>query len=133
MPGKKLSVLLVDDSRTVLLQMEKAIAASEEAEIVGTARNGAEAIQKVSELNPDLVIMDIVMPEIDGLAALRMLKAKQPEIRVVMLSSIGGTAPAAEQAFRLGALQVLSKPVDEETLAALFSQERERLAPQAGS
>jgi YesN/AraC family two-component response regulator len=133
MSGKKLSVLLVDDSRTALLQIEKAIVVSEEADLVGTARNGAEAIQKASELNPDLVIMDIVMPEMDGLAALRMLRAKQPEIRVVMLSSVGGAAPAAEEAFRLGALQVLSKPVEEEILAALLSQERERLASQSGS
>ena len=133
MSGKKLSVLLVDDSRTVLLHMEKAIEVSEEADLVGTARNGAEAIQKASELNPDLVIMDIVMPEMDGLAALRMLQAKQPEIRVVMLSSVGGTAPAAEEAFRLGALQVLSKPVEEEILGALLSQERERLASPLGS
>ncbi len=133
MSGKKLSVLLVDDSRTVLLQMEKAIAASEEADLVGTARNGVEAIQKAGELKPDLVIMDIVMPEMDGLAALRMLQAKQPEIRVVMLSSVSGTAPAAEEAFRLGAVQVLSKPVEEEILAALLSQERKRLASQPGS
>ncbi len=133
MPGKKLSVLLVDDSRTVLMQMEKVMGASDEAEIVGTARNGAEAIKKASELKPDLIIMDIVMPEIDGLAALRVLQAKQPEIRVVMLTSVGGTAPNAEEAFRLGALQVLSKPVDEEILTALLAQECERLTPPPGS
>ena len=133
MPGKKLSVLIVDDSRTVLLQIEKAIAASDEAEIVGTASNGAEAIQKASELKPHLVIMDIVMPDIDGLAALRVLQAKQPEIRVAMLSSIGGMASKAEEAFRLGAVQVLGKPVDEETLAALLAQECERLAPPQGN
>ena len=130
MSEKKLSVLLVDDSRTVLLQMTKAIAASEEAEIIGTASNGAEAIQKASELKPDLIIMDIVMPEIDGLAALRIIQAKQPELRIVMLSSVGGTAPKAEEAFRLGAVQVLSKPVDQEILTALLTQERERLAGQ---
>jgi YesN/AraC family two-component response regulator len=126
MPGKKLSVLLVDDSRTVLLQIEKTIAASEEVEIVGTASNGAEAIQKASELKPDLVIMDIVMPDVDGLAALRMLQAKQPEIRVAMLSSIGGMASKAEEAFRLGAVQVLGKPIDDEILGALLTQEYER-------
>ena len=126
MPEKKLTVLLVDDSRTVLLQIEKVVEASEEAEIVGTASNGAEAIQKASELKPDLVIMDIVMPDIDGLAALRMLQAKQPEIRVAMLSSVGGMASKAEEAFRLGAVQVLGKPVDEETLGALLTQEFER-------
>ena len=133
MPEKKLTVLLVDDSRTVLLQIEKVVEASEEAEIVGTASNGAEAIQKASELKPDLVIMDIVMPDIDGLAALRMLQAKQPEIRVAMLSSVGGMAPKAEEAFRLGAVQVLGKPVDDETLRALLTQEFERSTSQSGN
>ncbi len=133
MSGKKLSVLLVDDSRTVLLHLEKAIAACEEADLVGTARNGAEAIQMAGELKPDLVIMDIVMPDIDGLAALRMLQAKQPEIRVAMLSSVGGMASKAEEAFRLGAVQVLGKPVDEETLGALLAQEYARLGSESGS
>jgi len=133
MPGKKLTVLLVDDSRTVLSKIEKAVEASEEAEIVGTASNGAEAIQKASELKPDLVIMDIIMPDIDGLAALRMLRAEQPEIRVAMLSSVGGMASKAEEAFRLGAVQVLGKPVDEETLGALLAQEFERSMSKAGN
>ena len=133
MAGKKLTVLLVDDSRTVLAQIEKTVAASEDAEIVGTASNGAEAIQRASELKPDLVIMDIVMPNIDGLAALRMLQAKQPEIRVAMLSSVGGMASKAEEAFRLGAVQVLGKPVDEEILGALFTQECARLLSQSGN
>jgi len=133
MPGKKLTVLLVDDSRTVLSQIQKVVEASEEAEIVGTASNGAEAIQKTSELKPDLVIMDIVMPDIDGLAALRMLQAKQPEIRVAMLSSVGGMASKAEEAFRLGAVQVLGKPVDAETLEALLTQEFERSTSKSGN
>jgi YesN/AraC family two-component response regulator len=133
MPGKKLSVLLVDDSRTVLMQIEKAVAMNEEVEVVGTASNGAEAIQKANELKPDLIIMDIVMPDIDGLAALRVLQAKKPGIRVVMLSSVGGMASKAEEAFRLGAVQVLGKPVDEESLAALLAQECERLAGQPES
>jgi YesN/AraC family two-component response regulator len=133
MPGKKLTVLLVDDSRTVLSQIEKVVEASEEAEIVGTASNGAEAIQKASELKPDLVVMDIVMPDIDGLAALRMLLAKHPEMRVAMLSSVGGMASKAEEAFRLGAVQVLGKPVDQETLGALFTQEFERSTSKSGN
>jgi len=132
MADKKLAVLLVDDSRTVLAQLENAVEASEKAEIVGTASNGAEAVQKASELKPDLVIMDIVMPDIDGLAALRLFQAKQPEIRVVMLSSVGGMASKAEEAFRLGAVQVLGKPVDDEILAALLTQECERLSSRPG-
>jgi two-component system chemotaxis response regulator CheB len=133
MPAKKLTVLLVDDSRTVLSQIEKVVEASDEAEIVGTASNGAEAIQKASELKPDLVIMDIVMPDMDGLAALRMLQAKQPEIRVAMLSSVGGVASKAEEGFRLGAVQVLGKPVDEEILRALITQEFERSTSASGN
>jgi YesN/AraC family two-component response regulator len=130
MAAKKLAVLLVDDSRTVLAQIEKVVEASDHAEVVGTASNGAEAIQRASELKPDLVIMDIVMPDIDGLAALRMLQAKQPEIRVAMLSSVGGMASKAEEAFRLGAVQVLGKPVDGEILEALLAQECERAQSQ---
>ncbi len=133
MAEKKLAVLLVDDSRTVLAQIEKVVSASEKAEIVGTASNGAEAIQKASELKPDLIIMDIVMPDIDGLAALRMLQAKQPEVRVAMLSSVGGMASKAEEAFRLGAIQVLGKPVDDEIIEALLAQECERLPSQPGN
>ena len=126
MSEKKLTVLIVDDSRTVLAQIESVVAANEGVEVVGTARNGAEAVQQVSQLHPDLVLMDIVMPDVDGLAALRLIQAKDPEVRVAMLSSIGAMASRAEEAFRLGAIQVLSKPIDEETLGALLAQECER-------
>ena len=57
MSEKKLTVLIVDDSRTVLAQIESAVASNESTEVVGTARNGAEAVQQVSQLHPDLVLM----------------------------------------------------------------------------
>jgi YesN/AraC family two-component response regulator len=126
MSDKKLTVLIVDDSRTVLAQIENSVASNEDVEVVGTARNGAEAVQQVSQLRPDLVLMDIVMPEVDGLAALRLIQSKNPETRIAMLSSIGAMASKAEEAFRLGAIQVLSKPIDEDTLGALLAQECER-------
>jgi len=124
--GKKLTVLVVDDSRTVLAQIESAVAAIDDVEVVGTARNGAEAVRQVGQLRPDLVLMDIVMPDVDGMAALRLIQAKRPETRVAMLSSVGAMASKAEEAFRLGAIQVLSKPIDEDVLAALLAQECER-------
>jgi YesN/AraC family two-component response regulator len=127
MSGKKLSILIVDDSRTVLAQIESAVAAIETVEVVGTARNGAEAIQQVSQLRPDLVLMDIVMPDVDGIAALRLIQSKNPETRIAMLSSVGAMASKAEEAFRLGAIQVLSKPIDDEILGALLAQECERI------
>ena len=126
MSDKKLTILIVDDSRTVLAQIENAVAANETVEVVGTARNGAEAVQQVSQLRPDLVLMDIVMPDVDGLAALRLIQSKNPETRIAMLSSVGAVASKAEEAFRLGAIQVLSKPIDEEILGALLAQECER-------
>jgi YesN/AraC family two-component response regulator len=126
MSEKKLTVLLVDDSQVVLKQIESIVDQHEEVEIVGTARNGAEAVQRVSQLQPDLVIMDIVMPEVDGLAALRLLRANNPDMRVAMLSSVGGMASKAEEAFRLGAMQVLDKPIDAELVGALLAQECER-------
>jgi YesN/AraC family two-component response regulator len=126
MSDKKLTVLIVDDSRTLLAQIERAVAANEAVEVIGTACNGAEAVQQVSQLRPDLVLMDIVMPDVDGLAALRLIQSKNPETRIAMLSSIGAMASKAEEAFRLGAIQVLSKPMDEDILGALFAQECER-------
>jgi YesN/AraC family two-component response regulator len=133
MSDKKLTVLIVDDSRTVLAQIENVVAANETVEVVGTACNGAEAVQQVSQLRPDLVLMDIVMPDVDGMAALRLIQSKNPETRIAMLSSIGAMASKAEEAFRLGAIQVLSKPIDEEILGALFAQECERIWSAGGS
>ena len=105
----------------------------ENVEVVGTARNGAEAVQQVSQLRPALVLMDIVMPDVDGLSALRLIQAKSPETRVAMLSSVGAMASKAEEAFRLGAIQVLSKPIDEDILGALLGQEIERARSADGS
>jgi len=133
MSDKKLTVLIVDDSRTVLAQIESAVAANDAVEVVGTARNGAEAVQQASQLRPDLVLMDIVMPDVDGLSALRLIQSNHPETRIAMLSSIGAMASKAEEAFRLGAIQVLSKPIDEDILGALFAQESERARPEGGS
>ncbi|MBW2716684.1 MAG: response regulator [Deltaproteobacteria bacterium] len=133
MSDKKLTVLIVDDSRTVLAQIENVVAASETAEVVGTARNGAEAVQQVSQLHPDLVLMDIVMPDVDGLAALRLIQSNSPDTRIAMLSSVGAMASKAEEAFRLGAIQVLGKPIDEDSLGALLAQECERAGSEGGS
>lgn len=54
--------------------------------VVGTARNGVEAIDRARELRPDIILMDIRMPQIDGLAALRLIKAEFPEIKIVILT-----------------------------------------------
>lgn len=120
----QLSILLVDDSRSVLAQLEGLLSEVEGACVVGVARDGGEAIRMVSELHPDLVLMDIVMPRMDGMAALRVLRANHPHVRVAMLSSVGGTASRAEECFRLGAIQVIGKPLDDRILESLVESVR---------
>ena len=127
MSDKKLTVLIVDDSQTVLAQIQNVVAENENVEVIGTARNGARAVQQVSQLNPDLVLMDIVMPDMDGIAALRLIQSRNPETRIAMLSSVGAMTSKAEEAFRLGAIQVLSKPIDEDILGSLLAEECERV------
>jgi YesN/AraC family two-component response regulator len=116
----RLSVLIVDDSRSVLAQLEGITAEFDFVNVVGTARDGGSAIRMVAELQPDLVLMDIVMPGMDGLAALRVLRANHPDVQVAMVSSVGGRPSMAIEAFRLGAIQVMGKPFDHEAMRALF-------------
>ena len=124
---RKLNVLLVDDSRTVLIQLEGILAETEGVAIVGTAQNGAAAIRMATETRPDLVLMDIVMPGLDGLSALRTIRSMHPEIEVAMVSSMGGNAAKAEEAFKLGASQVIAKPFDAEVILSLVERSRDAL------
>ena len=122
-----LRVALVDDSKLVLSQLGVIVDGAEGVELAGTARDGAQAIRLAAHEKPDLVLMDIVMPGMDGLSALRMIRATLPDVRVAMISSLGGSGRHAEEAFRLGAVQVIAKPFDAEQLEGLFETERELL------
>jgi len=121
---RKINVLLVDDSRTVLAQLERILAEIDDVAIVGLARNGAAAIRMTNESNPDLVLMDIVMPGLDGLSALRTIKSMHPEVSVAMVSSLSGDASKAEEAFKLGACHVLGKPFDTDLVESLVENVR---------
>lgn len=120
-----LKLLIVDDSKIALAQLAAIINEIEGAEVVESASDGVGAIRCANSLKPDLILMDIVMPEMDGLSALRLLHAKNPNVRVAMVSSLGGSGSHAEEAFRLGAVQVIGKPFDPEQIQSLVETERE--------
>lgn len=79
-------VLLVDDNLSFLMGLQRFLANEPELQIVGRAHSGAEAIREVHRLCPELVLMDLSMPEMDGLTATRQLKANPDSPRVVLLT-----------------------------------------------
>jgi two-component system chemotaxis response regulator CheB len=135
--ARDLTVLIVDDSKMALKQLETIVSRVPGVELVATAANGACAIRSVAYFNPDLVLMDIVMPEMDGLSALRVICATRPKTRVAMVSSVAGVGANAEEAFRLGAIQVIGKPFDGGQIEDLLEREcrlhRELAANQAAA
>ena len=109
--SSRATVLVVDDSALMRRVVSELIAGSGEFEVVGTARNGNEAIARVHALNPDLVTLDIEMPELDGLQALGYIMSEAPR-PVVMLSAAETMdgRDAALRALELGALDFVRKP-----------------------
>lgn len=80
-----MNVLLADD-HPLFLEGLRNLLVSRGFEVAGTARDGLEAVEKARELRPDLILMDIQMPKLDGLKAVRLIKAELPETKVVMLT-----------------------------------------------
>ncbi len=106
----KIRVLIVDDSALVRKILKDAISQDPDMEVVGTATNGLEAINAIKELKPDVVTMDINMPEMDGLAALEYIMRKNP-LPVVMISALAQKgAKATLLALELGAVDFITKP-----------------------
>lgn len=104
--GKR--ILLVDDA-AFMRMMLKDILTKNGYEVVGEAENGNKAIEKSGELKPDLVTMDITMPEMDGLAALKAIKAADANAKVVMCSAMGQQAMVIES-IQAGAKDFIVKP-----------------------
>ena len=101
-------VLVVDDAAFMRKMVSDALAKGGH-EVVGEAGNGLEAIAQFQELKPDLMTLDITMPEKDGLAALAEIVAADPSARVVMCSALGQESKVLE-AIKLGAKDFVVKP-----------------------
>ena len=114
---KTIRVLIADDHTIVRIGLKALLGAEKDIEIVGEAKNGEMAVKEAMRLQPDVVIMDLMMPKMDGAAATAALRDRLPEAKVIILTTFGssdGTAHAIES----GAAGALMKTADD---AALIS------------
>ena len=107
-------ILIVDDSRTTR-RILRQILEDKGHEVVGEATNGEEGVAKYKELKPDLTTMDITMPGLDGVEALRKIKEHDPDAKVIMVSAAGQKHKVLD-AMKAGAAEFLTKPFEEEEI-----------------
>lgn len=101
-------ILLVDDAAFMRMMIKDTLSKNGYSELF-EAGDGIQAIEKYDEIHPDLVIMDITMPNMDGLEALKAIKAKDPNATIVMCSAMGQETMVIE-AIKLGAKDFIVKP-----------------------
>ena len=115
----KIRVLIVDDVAETRENIRKLLQFEADVDVVGAARSGKEGIQLSQELDPDVVLMDINMPDIDGISATESIRQKSPQIQVVILS-VQNDQNYMRRAMLAGARDFLSKPpVGDELISAI--------------
>jgi DNA-binding NarL/FixJ family response regulator len=108
MPSKKISVLIADDHRLFAEALEAILASEPEIEVVGRASNGEEAVEQALALHPDVILMDIAMPGVDGVEATKRIRRKQGSARVLMLTGSNSRTDVA-RAREAGAAAYVTK------------------------
>ena len=101
--------ILICDDAAFMRMMIKDILTKNGYNVIGEAENGAVAVDKYKDLKPDLVLMDITMPEMDGIQALKAIKAADPGANIIMCSAMGQQAMVIE-AIQAGAKDFIVKP-----------------------
>ena len=109
-------IMLVDDAAFMRMMIKKALTASGYTDFV-EAQDGADAVEKFNAEKPDLVFMDITMPNMDGLEALKTIKAAHPDANIVMCSAMGQEAMVIE-AIKSGAKDFIVKPFKPDRILA---------------
>ncbi len=126
----KIRVLIVDDAVVVRRLLANILASDPMFEVVGTAANGRIALAKIPSTRPDAVILDVEMPEMDGLATLVEIRKDYPHLPVIMFSSLTARgAQATLDALALGANDYVTKPADAGGIDAATQRIRDELIP----
>ena len=105
---KKITILLADDHLVVRMGISTLLSLEPDLEVVGEAESGSEAVGKTLSLRPDVVLMDVMMPSMNGTEATEAILRKSPGTRILILTSFGGT-PEVKRALDAGAVGALSK------------------------
>ena len=119
--AERIKVLIVDDIPETRDHLAKLLGFEPDVEVVGTAASGAEAIAQAGKLRPDVILMDINMPDMDGIAATERLSAEVPSAAVVMMS-VQGEADYLRRSMLAGAREFLVKPFSSDELTASIRQ-----------
>jgi len=113
-------ILIVDDTLFMRVKL-RGLLEKWGQQVVGEGANGREAVEKYKELQPDLVLMDITMPEMDGIAALKEIRAFDAKANVIMVSALGQESFVME-AVRSGARNYLVKPLQDNKLQEVLAR-----------
>ena len=120
----KIRLLIVDDHKVVRNGLQVFISLYDDIEVVGEARNGQQAVEQCATHQPDVVLMDMVMPVMDGPTATRLIRERFPEVQIVALTSFD-EEEIVHQAIEAGAVGYLYKDVEEEELIGAIRSARE--------
>lgn len=121
MTKKCIKVLVVDDHTIIRKGIQAMLALVPDIEVVGEAENGQEAVEQAKNLRPDVILMDLVMPEMDGIEAIRRIKADQPEAHILVLTTFAGEDKIFP-AIKAGALGYHLKDSDPDELVQAIRQ-----------
>ena len=115
MKGEKIRVLLADDHLVVRMGLAAIISFEKDLKLVGEASDGEEAVRKAAELRPDVIVMDLMMPLLDGASATERIRAANPGAKVLVLTTFGGSEEM-KRALEAGAAGALVKGAQKKDL-----------------
>jgi DNA-binding NarL/FixJ family response regulator len=115
------SILIVDDNTTIRRSLHRLLEARSGWEVCGEAANGREGIEKAQRLKPDVVVMDMSMPEMDGIAAAKILKSQMPTLPIIMFTNFADDQFLKQEVLDAGIRHVVSKSDSQALILAVES------------